>query len=102
MGDYLDFSSGIQDISTSSFGFGSSSALNLSGPVSGFLGLISKNHLTIGVLLIVALCLIVSIVAFLHWMWYGKARVVGIASAIVFALIFVQVLAMIFLQIRNW
>ena len=78
------------------------SSVNFSGPVLEFLNLISKNHLTIGVLIIVSLCLVISIVAFLHWMWYGKARIVGISSAVVFGLVFVQILAMIFLQIRNW
>lgn len=101
MGEYLNFQ--VPSRATNPFDAGTSSEiLNLSEPVSSFLGFISKNHLTIGVLVIVAICLIISIVAFLHWMWYGKARVVGVASAIVFALIFVQILAMMFLQIRNW
>lgn len=101
--DYLNFDLNVDltEIATSSFNTASPVA-DFSEPVLGFLNLVSKNHLTIGVLIIVSLCLVISIVAFLHWMWYGKARIVGIASAVVFGLVFIQILAMIFLQIRNW
>ena len=73
--DYLNFDLNVDfaEIATSSFNTTSPGA-DFSGPVLEFLNLISKNHLTIGVLIIVSLCLVISIVAFLHWMWYGKAR----------------------------
>lgn len=97
--DYLNFD--LKEVATSSFRFGTE-VVDFSEPATGFLSLLTRNHLTIGVLVIVVICLIISVIAFLHWMWYGKARVVGIASAVVFAILFVQILAMIFLQIRNW